>query len=1312
MSSTLHNLVIEILNQAKIADDSKSKLFSLEQIKEIIFHRDSTLLPIVIPDVSDFMVERAPSIRKFLVYLFGEAARKHHPIWNKTVTLFSFIAADAPTDSVLKALEIEMAKLYNMFIRSIANLPQKSAYTASNADPKEIWNQVKSICNVLLDSITSSKNEEIRVRSIKLAEVIILFGLSKDLHNQSDKQNYDSTYNVTDISLHNSHIDRNIVQSDAETLLGKMALWARRGGPQENPFHASELSQLGSSIGRIAVERPTSRKISVLALSFLLSDMKSSNITTTIATLDSRSASRMKVDLKTTLVEVAGRVLNRIDVSSSSTSTTTSSLPADVKVSLTKLREALENVTLSASTDLASVTGPADEVEEGESRGTKRPFLSISTDENGEPSADTVLEEFPDDNVVKDDDEGIQGEFDVDREAFHDSVIAAVDSAHTYLQLQRRSGDDGNDAATSGASGSSKNDVIEFGSDLIWFPNPSVSVKLASIPPPQQLQLQQKQRAGQDMVVKYLPPETDAVYSDMSMESLHRLLEGIMDSKKKQMQIGLPGRIRLAVKLVLSLSLAEVFSLRPLTEVNLVAKAGPSHSDLPQSVPLPRPLWLFVCFALGGGGGSRALSKADKDLLTAMSDALYQASCRSDSRSSALLDTSIVDWERVYEGYCLAILSRVVQRRDLRYFNRDVLFTFPYIPLSCVRLLSNVLSNGSLPPASTTPAADRDRGTRAVGLSILATICTSGFEESDEDGFGETVSEALNSLLAAALSDDFGTRSKVISVLVEDIMARASESTRNCILTFARQSCVALLGGVLAFSELFNLESDTVRTAEESGIEGMEIEGSATKAAAVSNDFRSALTEYDDGATFGVSFMDLVEPLEREGSTGAVQEALVRRHLQLPTQLCLRHPVVLADLLIIHVVASAGSNSSSTAEQPYSTTDCGSGGQEVEAGATDAAPTATVTISEIPSTNAVVAKLVRTEILNLLPALTRHSFSKILTSMFSVPEAIKQRKEARALLVESLDILMSDPSHPPSVEVIEFVKSFVRSPELLLEASPSSSDSPAVVPVVFDTIDIRLCSSIAGGLEPDEVMALLPRLLSDASPDLTSIADPDRLRKAFNHVVQARPPPLSASELLVALHRLDHGGSGFKPKLILEAIGLCLADKQTFNAEAISEALAALLGDRPLSLFFMRTVILSAQTFTEIRKFGLSEVVPQLLKTDLWESAPRVWEGVAVFIRSYAAHKDAEPCLKSMLTLPTAQLKSIMRIASNVKLPMAKVLASLSEEEISLLSTSSGTVYDPYDPVMTGEGGKEVAEKSKLVKELLTLLTTPNPPAK
>jgi len=247
-------------------------------------------------------------------------------------------------------------------------------------------------------------------------------------------------------------------------------------------------------------------------------------------------------------------------------------------------------------------------------------------------------------------------------------------------------------------------------------------------------------------------------------------------------------------------------------------------------------------------------------------------------------------------------------------------------------------------------------------------------------------------------------------------------------------------------------------------------------------------------------------------------------------------------------------------------------------------------------------------------------------------------------------------------------------------------------------LEIKFLCVISGGLSKDEIQELLPRMVRE----LGSVKGKglEMLRKAFARMVQARPPPLSQSDLLIALHRIDHTAQGMKTKNLLEAIGLCLSNKEIFRSDNIKDAITILMKDTNLSLCLMRTVILSAQMYPELKKFGLNEVVPRLIQNKTWESAPRVWEGVAMFIKSFAANQYAEPSLRAVLGLPAVQLRAIIKVATNARAPLCKLLKTFSVEERQ--EVLSGRWTGLTLPTVGEEtvSAKDEAEKMKLIKEL------------
>jgi hypothetical protein len=133
---------------------------------------------------------------------------------------------------------------------------------------------------------------------------------------------------------------------------------------------------------------------------------------------------------------------------------------------------------------------------------------------------------------------------------------------------------------------------------------------------------------------------------------------------------------------------------------------------------------------------------------------------------------------------------------------------------------------------------------------------------------------------------------------------------------------------------------------------------------------------------------------------------------------------------------------------------------------------------------------------------------------------------------------------------------------------------------------------------------------------------------------------------------------------------MCLNNKMDFTAEVVKEALAVLQNDEIPAIPLMRTAILSAQSYPELKKFVLNETIPAMVERKVWEVAPKVWEGVIFGIKNLipAFSKSVEQSLRALLRVPGAQLRAVFKVASSVKVILSQYYITLSSEEKSELS--------------------------------------------
>ena len=121
-----------------------------------------------------------------------------------------------------------------------------------------------------------------------------------------------------------------------------------------------------------------------------------------------------------------------------------------------------------------------------------------------------------------------------------------------------------------------------------------------------------------------------------------------------------------------------------------------------------------------------------------------------------------------------------------------------------------------------------------------------------------------------------------------------------------------------------------------------------------------------------------------------------------------------------------------------------------------------------------------------------------------------------------------------------------------------------------------------------------------------------------------------------------------------------------------------------------------------MKKFILSDVMPALIRKRVWNSAPKVWDGVSHGVKIFAEHKSAEPTLRCLLGLPGLQLKSIIKVAPKVKPLLASLLKALSaeEKEECVSGRFAGLISDVTDPMVDAVVD---SEKNKILKELSLL---------
>ncbi len=192
---------------------------------------------------------------------------------------------------------------------------------------------------------------------------------------------------------------------------------------------------------------------------------------------------------------------------------------------------------------------------------------------------------------------------------------------------------------------------------------------------------------------------------------------------------------------------------------------------------------------------------------------------------------------------------------------------------------------------------------------------------------------------------------------------------------------------------------------------------------------------------------------------------------------------------------------------------------------------------------------------------------------------------------------------------------------------------------------------------------------------------------------------------LFLFFRIDFEAQGLKPKSLLDAINVCLNNKSDFSGEVLKEALKTMLTQEVPPTALMRTAILSAQQFSEVKRFLLSDVIPHLVRKRVWSIAPKLWDGVVFGVKKFATsdNKTSELTLRGLLGVPAPQLRGLLEVAPDIKPLMGKLLKTLSADEKNEVVT--GRWVGLLEGDTSAEAGTLSEDKALLIKEIAATAT-------
>ncbi|XP_020081408.1 symplekin-like isoform X1 [Ananas comosus] len=183
------------------------------------------------------------------------------------------------------------------------------------------------------------------------------------------------------------------------------------------------------------------------------------------------------------------------------------------------------------------------------------------------------------------------------------------------------------------------------------------------------------------------------------------------------------------------------------------------------------------------------------------------------------------------------------------------------------------------------------------------------------------------------------------------------------------------------------------------------------------------------------------------------------------------------------------------------------------------------------------------------------------------------------------------------------------------------------------------------------LLPVLPFLSKDAIlPVFPSIVNlsPDKFQVALARLLQRSPhnnPPLTPSEVLIAIHGIDPEKDGIPLKKVMDACSACFEQRQVFTHQVLAKVLNQLVEQIPLPLLFMRTVIQAIGAFPSLVDFVM-EIMSRLISKQIWKY-PKLWVG---FLK--CAIQTKPQSYSVLLQLPAPQLENALNRNPVLKPPL------------------------------------------------------------
>ena len=1281
----MENEATELLNECKTESDVSQKIYLLEQLKELCLNRSPDLLIKMASGIFNLSVERNTQIRQFLIKFASQAIERNALIIPFIIPMYFHLRHDG-NDAIVRALSLELATSYDKLAMHIANMSVTEVNKA-----KDLWEQLSNISSYMISLLSSDKPEVVRNQCIRFVlETYVLFGIpemkAKPVDPRKARRGGGATdtassssssssggatggskmFTSGDIPALHPFIKREDVQRESEGLFASMEDWARSNGPRDQAFTPAQMAQLCQALSRVGTRRPHLWERACDAIIFML-----------------QGEGGLKIDqLTNACVQQCIKAVNlSLQYTPSSTPPRYQTIQEDLKICIAVLNGDISGL-------------------------QEKKLKEIKTQDQDQTQISSNI--GVDSRNINDDNAPSKKRARIEHHEMYDNIPSPIDREGTELKLADGLVRYDEQVMTSGASltgraaaealsrvsiaslhrvWDSQSIVDKFGDQahklhIKLSVRSALTVALAALEQDDMTYvevLKTTPKNTSDMLINNVP-----AYVRIPKPLWYFLSSFLMRSAKGDKADRLYQMEYILQLLWETFRRARIsMGLINHTDNNDDVNANDDDNDdddddLAEEVKKK------------GKRKGKKITKQDKKV---------KEENKNNNDSTANTNTLKVKAEddnsaySLHDTLCLVVFSRIIQRSQLSDLLSDFACQLSRISDECLNLIVLI--------AHTAPATVANSM-----ISLLEKLCLSENEQINR--------KALICLLRMSISPSFEMRTVAVLSLRSKVVPTAVWA-QEMVFHFAIMMASKVVGGNRILQRAqerdFTLERLSVVEQKQDEVEGVE---KGNEEAIKDDDKMDTEWESSDNIETDIVVVEEVDvtaylpskgllvttlssgsgdcsdkendnsdvtnivSVVLESSSSSDEDLDVDKFstnelkeyckcmLQLITQLCLSEASLLTAIFDIYATAlrckslalddtDANADCSNfrvtkatTSSSITENTDTNETEMEIEGEtSTTTTTTTTTTSNELVTPWNTVVDMITAYVKGVLPSLgSKHSIPTVLSFI------VQTDTLAAPLVISSLEILHSNLQIPALSKSLYVVQQFCNNK--LNSNEIDNKDSKAMEAKARGVV---ICGHKTVEIVEEELKYLIQVFATDDSMDLIA------MKNIFARLTRGRPPMMSKANLLVYLHRFNVEEVGIKSKVILDLISACLEARDEYNGESIRGCISLLLEDEILATALMRTAIMGAKSHSDVKKFVVTDVIPRLIRKKIWESQPKIWDGVVLATKNYSAHTDAEATLRSVLGLPIPQLKSVIKVASAIKPLLKNILAAFSTTE-------------------------------------------------